>query len=126
MHIMPYEYMEVPCAEMINNPRASQEKLVFKADLSIVEHLKKHKSSAYEICCCHVGRYVSVQTAHGHTYEGEIAHVDHHHLYLKVVAGGDYRSPLYPPYGPYYPYNPYSQTILPLVLYELLVISLLH
>ncbi|GKU77947.1 acetyl-CoA acetyltransferase [Paenibacillus sp. L3-i20] len=65
-------------------------------------------------CGGHMHKHVRVQTLDGHIYEGRIVHVDRSILYLQVTMQ-DPRSIL----------NPYN-VILPLVLYELLVITLLY
>ncbi|MBH5318679.1 acetyl-CoA acetyltransferase [Paenibacillus sp. GSMTC-2017] len=65
-------------------------------------------------CGSHMHKHVRVQTLDGHIYEGMILHVDRSILYLQIMMQ-DPRSFV----------NPYN-VILPLVLYELLVITLLY
>ncbi|ANE48527.1 hypothetical protein SY83_22095 [Paenibacillus swuensis] len=85
---------------------------VLQGNTGMVETLKKMREDAYGVCAQCVGRPVQVETIHGETIQGTVANVDDHHLYLEV-AQVDARG--------YY----YNNVILPLVLYELLVISLL-
>ncbi|MOA44305.1 hypothetical protein D3C78_1665640 [compost metagenome] len=71
-------------------------------------------------------------------HEGTIAGVDNKHLYLNVAVNGQMPRGYYNPYQPYHPHpgpGPYpghypgppfnNNVILPLVLFELLAISLL-
>jgi len=67
-------------------------------------------------------------------HEGTIAGVDNKHLYLNLGVNEQMQRGYYNPYQPYYPgpgpypgsYPPYNNNvILPLVLFELLAISLL-
>jgi hypothetical protein len=125
---------------------------LFKADPTIVQHLKTAKSNLYQLCSQHIGRRVRVETIDGQTLEGVIVQLDENHLFLNVMPESMYRSPAYAPYaapyaggygaygpfgggyggygyGPYAGYggyNPYTNTILPLVLFNLLTVSLLH
>lgn len=89
-----------------------QPQVVYKANKSAVQALKKTKKKAYDACMQCMNRYVRVETANGEMYEGQIVNVDNNYAYL--AAPQQQRSPFY--------YNP----ITPLVLYDLLVISLLY
>jgi hypothetical protein len=80
----------------------------------------KHTAMVMEIrdrvmgkCGGHMHKYVCVQTVDGHVFEGTIMHIDNCILYLQCSMS-DPRAFM----------NPYS-AVLPLVLYELLVITLL-
>ncbi|WP_187768153.1 hypothetical protein, partial [Paenibacillus sp. PL91] len=80
----------------------------------------KHTAMVMEIrdrvmgkCGGHMHKYVCVQMVDGHVYEGTIMHIDHCVLYLQCTMR-DSRAFM----------NPYS-AVLPLILYELLVITLL-
>lgn len=67
-------------------------------------------------------RGVRVQTMDGNVYEGTIVQVDDRFLYLSVPQATQNRAFFPGAFG----FNPASNVILPLVLYELLVISLLY
>lgn len=63
-----------------------------------------------------LNRHVRIQTINGQLYEGTVVHIDDGHIYLET-AGYAQRQWIHPHYSP---------AILPLVLYELLVITLLY
>ncbi|MGG1314769.1 MULTISPECIES: hypothetical protein [Cohnella] len=90
--------------------------IVYKADQVWCDHVRKTRKRLSGICAQCMHRPVRVQTIDGHTYEGTVIGSDAGHLYLQVnPAAGDYRF-----LGPFA-----AGSILPLVLYELLVITLL-
>ncbi|GGA21427.1 hypothetical protein [Paenibacillus physcomitrellae] len=94
------------------------------------------REQLHQCCGKYLNHNVSVQTMDGHVFEGNIMALDGGHLYLSVVPQssaidpytgkralfGFPRPPFYPYVHPFY--NP-GRFILPLVLYELLAISLL-
>ncbi|GFN31555.1 hypothetical protein [Paenibacillus xylaniclasticus] len=89
-----------------------EHKILYKADAQHVKHVLDIRNKINPICGNHMHRHVVVETVDGHKYTGVIVHVDERCLYLQC-AWQDPRS--------FMPYN----VILPLVLFELLVISLL-
>lgn len=97
-----------------------QPQVLYRADTAIVDTLRTVKKRLCDICESCTGRHVRVQTMDGRVYDGIIRHHEDCVLYLELSSPG-YRAF----WSPIAPYNPYYNTILPLVLYELLVISLL-
>jgi hypothetical protein len=106
---------------MYNQQPAIQKEPLYKMDPSVMETMHKMKDHVHGLCSKHMNHPVQVQTIHGQIYEGYIVHIDATHLYLKPMSG-HVRGFLNPFVG-----NPlsFNNVILPLVLYELLVISLL-
>jgi hypothetical protein len=95
------------------------EQQVYQADpntVQMIQSMRDHLQHCGRQC---LNRMVRIQTIDGHVYEGMIENVDNRHLYLRVRQANDQRQ-----FFPGYYYNP-ADVILPLVLYELLVISLL-
>lgn len=72
-------------------------------------------------------RRVRVHTIDGHLHEGTIVGMDGGIIYLNVEMTAGVQRAFYPFYSPFYSplYNPYAGTILPLALYDLLVLTLL-
>ncbi|MDF2963162.1 MAG: hypothetical protein K0S39_4897 [Paenibacillus sp.] len=105
---------------MYNQPTAAQMEPLYKMDPAIMESMHKVKDQIHGTCSKYMNHPVQVQTVHGHVYEGYIVHIDATHLYLKPMPGHvrGFLNPLYNAYT-------YNNVILPLVLYELLVITLL-
>lgn len=108
--------------------------VIYEADHGHVDTVKTLREKLHGICKSKLmHKYVNVRTMDGHEYEGVIVFIDGGQLYLSLAeeSGRDFRS-LYPGYpypGGYpHPYPPYSpgSAILPLVLYDLLVITLLY
>ena len=98
-----------------------QPKVIYRADASTAESLRAMKKKLCEICDTYAGRMVRVQTLDGGVYDGIIRHHEGCVLYLEMDSPG-YRAF----WNPYLMFNPYANVILPLVLYELLAISLLY
>ncbi|MBJ6363915.1 acetyl-CoA acetyltransferase [Paenibacillus sp. GCM10012307] len=96
--------------------------VVYHCDKNVVEHIKTHLDKIQAALHQCANRPIRVQTINGATYDGYISDVQHGHLYLMTSqAGFDNRA-----FSPFFPQNYYyNNVILPLVLYELLVISLL-
>ncbi|MEF3304387.1 acetyl-CoA acetyltransferase [Paenibacillus sp. GYB003] len=94
---------------------------LYEADPAFVQALKSCRERLNDVCRQCANRPVRIQTIHGHVHEGVIAGIDDRHLYLSVKAhdARGFFNPLYQAYT-------YNNVILPLVLYELLVISLLY
>ena len=97
---------------------------VYQADMDVLQSIHHCREKIQFICRQHMHRCVHVQTTSGQVYEGTVVGVDEHHLYLDLsqTQSGMRQYPY--PY-PIPAYNPYASSILPLVLYNLLVISLL-
>ncbi|MNF93763.1 hypothetical protein D3C84_764490 [compost metagenome] len=89
-----------------------EQKILYKADAQHVKHVKDIRNKINPICGSYMHRHVCVETVDGHKYTGVIVHVDERCLYLQC-AWQDPRG--------FMPYN----AVLPLVLFELLVIALL-
>lgn len=106
-----------------------QQNVIYQADPAVVRHLHGLRDSLHQSCKPHLNRMVKVQTLDGLVHEGTIAGVDSKHFYLNVSANSQMQRGFYNPYQPYptpYPYPAYNNNvILPLVLFELLAISLL-
>jgi hypothetical protein len=104
-----------------NNPYAMQPQVVYQADPASIQAMQSIKGKVMEqgMQCMH--RQVRVQTMQGHQLDGTIVHLDHQYMYLKVELNPEAMRQSFNPY--YTPYN--TGIILPLALYELLVLSLL-
>lgn len=108
---------------------AGPQTVIYQADPEMVAKIKSAGDHLRHSCKPYMNRRVRVQTLEGHVHEGVITGIDGKHLYLSVTVAADTARGLYNPY--YNPYNPYpgsayyNNVVLPLVLYELLVISLL-
>ncbi|WP_138493159.1 hypothetical protein [Paenibacillus pinistramenti] len=94
--------------------------------------IKEVREQFHQRCGYYLNRNLHVKTVDGNTYEGIVTAIDSGHLFLSVPAQtADLQSRAYfPPHAPYPGYPPYppanpGRVILPLVLYELLVVSLL-
>ncbi|WP_185897146.1 hypothetical protein [Paenibacillus zeisoli] len=94
--------------------------VVYQANPNMVQHLKGVKDQIRHICSIHLNRPVKVVTIDGQTFEGIIVSADDRFLYLSVAGQEDQRFLGAP--GSFYYYN---NVILPLVLFELLVITLM-
>ncbi|CAM3909891.1 hypothetical protein COLU111180_13850 [Cohnella lubricantis] len=81
------------------------------------QYLQAVKQHLHHVCAQHANRLVKVETVDGDVFEGHIVHIDKSILYLSLSNDGADRAFL-PGFG--FPGN----FILPLVLYDLLAISL--
>ncbi|MFD0615979.1 acetyl-CoA acetyltransferase [Paenibacillus sp. GCM10027629] len=99
---------------------------LYQADESFAGQLQKVREKLLPLCHQYKNHAVHIETIDGRTFEGTIVDVDAGHLYLQTQSQQRAYYP-YPYTQPYpYPYpRPNSNVILPLVLYELLVIALL-
>ena len=99
----------------IPSKMAGMEKLpvVYQAEPQHTAMVMEVRDRVMNMCGGHMHKYVCVQTVDGHVFEGTIVHIDHCILYLQCTMR-DPRAFM----------NPYN-AVLPLVLYELLVITLL-
>ncbi|MCD1258564.1 acetyl-CoA acetyltransferase [Paenibacillus athensensis] len=91
---------------------------LYQADPAFSQSVKSVQESLFALCHQAMSRQVCVQMMNGQTYEGVITHIDEGHLYLRV--SNTQARAFFNPWGP-----PQNDIILPLVLYNLLVISLL-
>ncbi|MCY9513079.1 acetyl-CoA acetyltransferase [Paenibacillus apiarius] len=94
-----------------------QQQLVYQADPATVQAMQSAREKVHHVGNMYKHRYVRVQTMDGQVYDGVIVNVDRDHIYLQTQHPMQQRSL----YGSFY----YNDVILPLVLYNLLVISLL-
>lgn len=104
--------MSIPMAASPQHP------VLYHADPESVRNLHSIRERVQHISRQHAGKAVRIQTMDGHVYEGVIVTCMNGLLYVKVAAPADPRN-LYQSYI-------YNNVILPLVLYELLVITLLY
>jgi hypothetical protein len=119
-----------------------EQNVIYQADPAVIRHLHGVRDSLHQSCKPYLNHKVNVQTLDGLVHEGTIAGVDNKHLYLNVAVNGQMPRGYYNPYQPYHPgpgpghgHGPYpgpypgppynNNVILPLVLFELLAISLL-
>ncbi|MBB6731832.1 hypothetical protein [Cohnella zeiphila] len=90
---------------------------IYECDGQTRETLSGVRDRLHQICLPHTNRAVRVETVDGDVFEGHILHVDRGVLYLRQENA---------PHRAFFPYpNPYSNFVLPLVLFNLLTISLL-
>ncbi|RQW13088.1 hypothetical protein [Paenibacillus rhizophilus] len=107
--------------------------MIYQADPTSLHHVKKVRESMHGALKPYMNQKVKVTTIDGVSHEGCISGFDEGHLYLTVTTTStdymrSYYQPYYPPYQPYYPpYYPVypGNVILPLVLYNLLALSLI-
>lgn len=104
-------------------PAIAGHQIVHQAQPEEIRTLQTIRQRVHSVApkCMH--RRVRVQTIDGHVHEGVIAGMDGGIIYLNVQFSAGETRAFSPFYGPYY--NPYYSTILPLALYDLLVITLL-
>jgi hypothetical protein len=93
----------------------SQTQVIYQAEPHCTEILKNMKDSLHSLGKQYLGHGVRIETIDGHLLEGTIVYIDSRNLHLHVHNHDPHRGF----------YNPAAATILPLVLYELLVITLL-
>ncbi|MDF2937790.1 MAG: hypothetical protein K0Q90_3163 [Paenibacillaceae bacterium] len=100
--------------------------VMYQADNQHVEAVKGVREKLHGICKQRLmNRHVMVKTIDGHEYEGIIVFIDDGNVYLSLAEDEELNKRFFP-YGPgfYGPVNP-GGAILPLVLYNLLAITLL-
>ncbi|WP_242069422.1 acetyl-CoA acetyltransferase [Paenibacillus dendritiformis] len=100
-----------------HDPHSHQHQVIYQMEPGTVQALHSIRDRVQHMGRMYKDRHVRVQTIDGQVYDGIIVNVDRCHLYL-------YTRPLQEPRalsGAYY-----NNVILPLVLYELLVITLLY
>ncbi|AJY75126.1 hypothetical protein [Paenibacillus beijingensis] len=101
----------------LQNTESAQQTL-YKADPNITHTLKSVRENMHQICHHYKNRHVRVETMDGDVFEGTVLHCERGVLYLKLPGGVPGRGFIA---GQQY----YNDVILPLVLFELLVIALL-
>ncbi|MDU5144921.1 MAG: acetyl-CoA acetyltransferase [Paenibacillus dendritiformis] len=97
-------------------PYPQQHQVIYQMEPGTVQALYSLRDRVKHMGRMYKDRHVRVQTIDGQVYEGIIVNVDRCHLYLYTRMLTDQRA-----LGGAY----YNNVILPLVLYELLVITLL-
>lgn len=107
-----------------------QQQVVYQADPSHAENVQAVRERLWKVCGGLLHRRIQVRTVDGHVHEGIVVHIDGSHIYLSVTQNrGDSRA-FFPPFSPFSPFTPFpfvpSSAILPLVLFDLLVITLLY
>ncbi|WP_010272900.1 hypothetical protein [Paenibacillus senegalensis] len=101
---------------------AEMNPVIYQANSATAQMLKKARDQVYHASRPYIQKPVRIQTIDGTIYEGVLVNLDQTHLYLSIPQPSmenrviDYRQP----------YSYYNNVILPLVLYELLVITLLY
>lgn len=95
-------------------------KPIYQCDPHIRQTLQSVKDHLHQLCGHHSQRLVRVETADGDVFEGHIVHCDKGIVYLRLSNEGCNRG-FFP--GPQNPYL--GNLVLPLVLFNLLTISLL-
>lgn len=95
---------------------------LYQARPEFQQELKKVRDQLHYQLSPYMNHTVRVQTMDHHVYEGTIVHMDADHLYLRVPQ--QYHSPSSGIPAPDRSYA-YNNVILPLVLFNLLVIVLL-
>lgn len=104
---------------------AAQQELtpIYQCDHHHHQTLRSIRDNLHKICAHHANRWVKVETMDGDVFEGHIVHCDRGIVYLSLSNEG-YGRGFFP--GPFLgPVNPYNNLVLPLVLFNLLTISLL-
>lgn len=107
---------------MMNAPIAQQQAL-YEADPALVQSVKSARERLHHVARHCINRPVRVQTMDGHVHEGVVVNVDDCHLYLSVTVP-DHQARGF--FNPLYQAYTYNNVILPLVLYNLLAITLLY
>ncbi|WP_019536031.1 hypothetical protein [Paenibacillus ginsengihumi] len=118
---------------MTKAPHSVQPQTVYQLEPEVSEAIHRCKENARQACQKHMYRHVRVQTVDHQYHDGVIVHVDDRYVYLQIAQAPNPAHYRVIPYGYPYPYpypafgyNPYYSTILPLVLFDLLTISLLY
>ncbi|MFB9273747.1 hypothetical protein [Cohnella cellulosilytica] len=102
-----------------SNQVQQQLKPIYQCDSQVHRTLRSVREHLHQLCGRHCNRLVVVETMDGEVYEGYIRHCHNGILYLTLSNEGCSRA-FFPG-----PVNPYSNFVLPLVLFNLLTISLL-
>ncbi|MEO3944479.1 hypothetical protein [Gorillibacterium sp. CAU 1737] len=111
--------------------------VIYQANPEVMKAVDSLQQQFAEVGQKHINKPVRVQTVRGEVYEGIITHVDKTHLYLNALPQNQSNRGFFPPAGPYPPFAPYpaypgyppygsgSNVVLPLALFDLLVLTLL-
>lgn len=94
-----------------------QEQTLYQAEPNMTHNIKSVRDHIHHLCEQHANQLVRVETLDGDVFEGTIMHCEKGILYLSLSGYENQRG-----FGPGY----YNNVILPLVLFELLVITLLY
>lgn len=108
---------------MMNAP-VQQYQPLYQADPGLVQSVQKARERIHQACDHCLNRHVRVQTLDGQVHEGVVVHVDDHFLYLNASAPNDHARGFFNPLFSGYGFG-YNNVVLPLVLYNLLAITLL-
>ena len=100
---------------MSETPSTPTAVIVYQAHTPLLQSVQQTRNALHQTVRQYPGRKVQVQNIDGQVWEGVIVSADRGILYLQVTPMHGYPEPR-ALFGP---------TILPLVLYELLVITLL-
>lgn len=100
---------------MSESPSTPTTHVVYQANQPMLQSVQNVRNMLHHTARQHIGKKVQVQNIDGQVWEGVIISADRGILYLQVTPMHGYPEPR-ALFGP---------TILPLVLYELLVITLL-
>lgn len=93
---------------------------VYQVNPDMASTLRSMRDQAQKSVHQNMNRRVRVQTMDGQIFDGTIVHSDGKHVYLSVQQPMDMKRGFFPPF-----YGGFNNVIIPLVLYELLVITLL-
>ncbi len=98
-----------------------QLKPIYQCGSHIHRTLRSVREQLHQLCDQHANRLVVIETMDGDVFEGYIRHCHNGVLYLTLSNEGCARAFFSGPPPP----NPYANFVLPLVLFNLLTISLL-
>lgn len=96
--------------------------IIYQAKPECHQVVSEAREHAYHVCIRHLNRPVRVQRMNGQYLDGTIVHVDTEHVYLLVAGQPEWTRGFFNPFYGGYAYN---NVILPLVLFDLLTITLL-
>ncbi|SFT26942.1 hypothetical protein [Paenibacillus sp. BC26] len=105
-----------------NQSMQQELKPIYQCDAKVHHTLRSVNDHLHQLCANHVNRLVKIETMDGDVFEGHIVHCDKSILYICLSNEGVHRG-FFP--GPGVPPQTYNNVILPLVLFNLLAISLL-
>ncbi|ANA80053.1 hypothetical protein C7121_07120 [Paenibacillus glucanolyticus] len=94
-----------------------QEQTLYQAEPNMRDSIQSVRDHIHHLCKQYANQLVRVETLDGDVFEGTIIRCDRGILYLSLPDYNHQRG-----FGPSY----YNHVILPLVLFELLVITLLY
>ncbi|SFJ73884.1 hypothetical protein SAMN02799624_05756 [Paenibacillus sp. UNC496MF] len=95
---------------------------LYQCDSKVHQTLKAVHDHLHRLCCDHTHRLVKMETMEGDVFEGHIVHCHKGVVYICLNDEGSHRA-FFP--GAPFPYPYYNRFVLPLVLFNLLTISLL-